>query len=82
MKLNSSSDEIKGQILWFGTMSAKIEHPERYNMRAVYCPNCNEYLGAYNTYYHPEGYEFNCLCGATAVQQPQSEPQSPEAKQS
>lgn len=56
------SNKEVGQVLYKGTMKITISDPERYVMCPIYCTNCHEYLGAYNTYYHPEGINIACLC--------------------
>jgi hypothetical protein len=54
-----------GQILAKFSVTIPVDS-ERYMMRGVYCPYCNEYLGAYSTYYYPEGFPFKCICKESA----------------
>lgn len=77
--------EVKGQILWSGTMTVKISNPERYMMQSLYCEACSLREGFYNIYFHPNGLSFTCQsCGYKneAIPVSQHQPGQPDLEDS
>src|SRR3954462_1076158 len=73
--------EEVGQVLASIQTRFTLESPEQYVMRSLHCNSCGEYLGAYNTYYYPDGFPLKCsYCAAKQVEQPQPGPRRLTAK--